>query len=234
MKEEVHRYKTQEVSCLIEDIKKDIQNSNAKCSYLISFIPKNQEYKLPNVSISSIDELETFYEKYLQTHNKKYAEMWYFKKFANKNLNNLIGRIAIDNRHVYDNASDFKSSQIVEQVWSANHREIERYNEKLGFTFLSASREGWNKRYKIDKIKIPEGINIDKDKILRQFAEIVKEIELRRENIENFSEYLKTLGVKSFSIEYMVREGRLSFIDWDSENDIKVVNNLIKNRVIER
>lgn len=211
-----------------------MQSTNEKSSYLISFITKKQEYKLPNVSINNIHELETFYEKYSHINNPKYVELWFFKKARNRDSNSLIGRIAISNRQVYNNISELENEQVIEQIWSANHRNIESYNEQLGYGFLSASRTSWGRKYKINKIKTPPDTSLSTEMMLSQFYQVAKEIEGKRENIEKFSKYLQSLDIKSFNLEYMLRDGKFSFIDWDSENDLKVVNSLIKNKELER
>ena len=130
--------------------------------------------------------------------------------------------------------SDLQNSHTLEQVWSTSHREIEKYNDESQVVFLRANRIGWNRRYRISKLYIPPSANLDTNYILSQFNETAREIELQREKIEEFSRYLKSLDIKSFSLEYMLREGKFSFIDWDSENDIKIVNSLLENKQLER
>lgn len=231
---EIHRYKKQDLDCLVDDIKKDMIKAEDKNSYLISFVPLQQEYKLPNITVCSIEQLEEFKKDISVNKNNKFTEIWFFKKMTNKNSSNLVGRISFNLRDVNGQVESLKCAQILEQVWHINHREIERYNKESRTIFITASRMGWNRKYKIDDILIPKGVEVKKEDILKALSKAIIQIEANRENIEIFCEYVKKLGINEVSLEYMISNEKFSFIDWDSPNDKKIVNSIIKNRFKER
>lgn len=231
---EVHRYKKQDLDCLVEAIKQDMQKSEGKCSYLISFVPKQQEYKLPNVTVSTLEQLEEFHRNFSVNKINKYIEIWFFKKIMHRDSNNLVGRISFNLRNVNGQVKSLERAQILEQVWHTNHREIEKYNGNSRSIFIVASRIGWNRKYRIDEALIPKGVEADYENILKWLRKATIQIEENRENIERFCEYVKKLGIYEFSLEYMITNGKFSFIDWDSSNDKKIVDSLIKDRLEER
>ena len=69
-----------------------------------------------------------------------------------------------------------------------------------------------------------------------KYIQTVKEIENKREQIEYMSQYLRNLGINQFSLEYLLQRDKFLFIDWDSQDDLKVINSLIKEKeeTIER
>lgn len=235
VKREIHRYKSRELERLVDDIKQDMMKAECKCAYLISFVPIQQEYKLPNVMIKTVEQLEKFYSENCCTNiGNKYTEIWFFKKNISKESSNLVGRISFNLREVNEQVKSIECAQTLEQVWNANHREIEKYNGEKRLNFIAASRMGWNRRYKINEVSIPMKLHLNIKNILKDFRKVTMQIESYRENIEEFCEYLKSLGINEVSLEYMMSNGEFSFIDWDSPNDKKVVNSLIKERVEER
>lgn len=140
-----------------------------------------------------------------------------------------IGRISIS---TLNQISNIEQGQIVEQVWNTNHRTLEKYVEREDVSYLRASRTDWGRRYSIDKIKASTAEDISKNRMISEFIESVKEIELRKEKIESMSQYLKKLGINEYSLEYLIEENRFSFIDWDSQDDLKVIEALIKEKEI--
>lgn len=223
LQKEIHRYNSKNIAKAVEDIKNDMQiDENKSNLYTISLVKNNQLHNLPNINIANIQELKNFYNKYSK--NKEFSEIWFCKKKKNKDQTFLVGRISFDTRKQLDNID----SQILEQVWNTSHRDIENYNEKYTKAYIRASRKDWGMRYSINKLSIPQNSNLNKEKIISQFTEVVKEIERKRENIEILSEYLKKLDINQFSLEYLLQEGKFLFIDWDSQNDLKAINGIIR------
>jgi len=233
LNQEINRYKKQEIDSMVTDIKRDMKQTNGKCSYLISFVPMEQQYKLPNVTISNVEQLKDFYIKYKTDTDYKYSELWFFKKMQNKD-SSMVGRISINLRDINSQVEALEHTQILEQVWSTNHRQIEKYNKTIESIFVIASRMGWSRNYNIDKITIPQGIEIENKDIIKQLRNSFIQIETYREKIEEFCEYLKKLNINEISLEYMINDGKISFIDWDSSNDKKVIKNIIQNTFEER
>lgn len=197
----------------IEGIKKTIlekiSSARVPTSYLLSLIPRDNYRGLPNCVVSSEEDFEKFEE--LLKANPRAIEVWAFSK----EKEGSIGRFSI---------RDYPEEQIIEQVWSTNHRDIEHYNDKSTVPIISASRDRWYTRYTINKARnIPEE---KKESYHKEFIEAVLNIERNREKIEEIAEYFKGLGIKSFSLEYTVNSKGFNFIDWDTDHDQKVISDL--------
>ena len=215
----------------IEGIKSTISNriktAKVPTAYLLSLIPRDDYHKLPNCIVSSEEDFEKFENlmrenelrstTYVSPH--KPVEVWAFPK----EIGASIGRFAMK-----DFCTDISQSQILEHVWSTNHRDIEHYNEHSKVPIISASRARWSTRYHIDKMAcIPDD---DKLKYERDFLTAVLNIERQREKIEGVADYFKSLGIESFALEYRLDSRGFSFIDWDTERDDVVLNALFPEK----
>ena len=140
LKNDIHRYKKEDVNSLIEAIRMDMENGMEKSSYIIAFIPLQQEYKVPNVIINTIEDLEDFRQNYSENTNNKYTELWFFKKIKDRDSSNLVCRISFNLIEVSGQAKSLECRQTLEQIWHTNHREIEKYNQHANSIFLQASR----------------------------------------------------------------------------------------------
>ena len=205
--EDLMRFNVADANKLILAVKNKIKNSRVPISYLLSLIPRNNFHNLPNFVVNSeedLAQLSDFLKSYPST-----DEIWCFRK----EKEGSIGRLAIQ--------SNF-GEQLVEQVWSTNHRELEHYNDTSGVPIITANRERWHTPYKINFIK-----NIDrvqKDRCNLEFIESVKNIERQREKIEDIESFFKSIGIEEFSLEYRFDSRGFGFIDWDTPNDIRVLN----------
>ena len=219
LENEIHRYSFQNIQKMVEDIKLDIQQEENSL-YTISLIKVNQLRNLPNVNITKKEELEDFYKQYSQ--RQEFSEIWFCKKKNHENQVFSIGRISFDTRDILQDMN----TQILEQVWNTNHRDIEKYNDKYDKAYLKAKRKDWNMRYKIEDLKLPKTGEFEQQQMISQFMEAVKQIEIKREKIEQLSKFLKQLGINEFSLEYLLQEGKFLFIDWDSQNESKVIEKI--------
>ena len=194
-----------------------IKSARIPRAYLLSLIPKDGYHSLPNCIVSNEEDF-TLLEILLARHQEA-VEVWAFPK----ELQASIGRFAIR-----DNSVDISSSQILEQVWSTNHRDIEHYDSNSKVPLISASRMGWRQRYTFDKAQ-----NIPRDDMeiyVQEFANAATEIERKRDKIEEIAEYFKSLGVDSFSLEYRLDSKGFSFIDWDTSHDDRVLADLFPSK----
>ena len=212
------------ISQLINEIsQKIIQTGENSNLYTISLVKNNQLHKLPNINVSTLEQLLDFYEKY-KNNPGSFDEVWYCKKQINKTASpSCVGRISF---HTSDISLDISNEQILEQVWNTTHRDIESFNENYSKSYVRAHRNGFGRRYIIDKMNIQS--DIEKDQIVSQYISVVKEIEQKRDSIENFIDFLQQLGINEFSLEYLLEGSRFSIIDWDSQDDLKVISSVIE------
>lgn len=223
LQQEIHRYKS--VDELVTKIANDMKGNNNKTHlYTISLIKNSHLHKLPNVNVRNTQELKEFYDQY--HNNTNFSEFWFCKKQAKKDQLFSVGRICFDTRRQVSNKSSLQNSQMIEQVWNTSHREIEHYKNNGTNSYLCASREEWGRRYNIKQLTVNKNEQKMKQQMVTQFYTVAKEIESNREKIEKFETYLRNLGVNQFSLEYLLEESRFLLIDWDSDNDLKVINEL--------
>ena len=221
LEKEIHRYSTVQIKKLIEDIKGELIHKPDSGMYIVSFIPSQDYYKLPNFCISSEEDLEELKARIDEDFFNRFSEVWYCKKPIEKGNDVITGRISLDNREWLNS---IKHSHSVEQVWNCSHREIESFNKDSDVIYLRASREGWGRHYNIDDLKVP---SIEyKDKVIKGFGQTVKNIEENKEKIESFQNYLNQIGIQELCLEYMLSRKGFSFIDWDTSNDRKVIDNI--------
>lgn len=214
--EDLARYDVRDIQKLKSDILVDMKNNAIPSTYIVSIIPQNEFFKLPNKIIKSPEDLENLDESI--EGNSNVVELWRFKK----ENEGVIGRFLITQ-------SDL---QIVEQVLSTNHRDIEFYNDEKEIPMIRASREHWKTAYDFDKIN---GISEeDKEKKKAEFISAIIEIERNREKIELLREMCLKIGVAELALEYKVDSKGFKFIDWDTSNDKKVLANIFRDKDIDK
>ena len=227
LESEIHRFRNCDLEKMKTEIEKQIENGEQNL-YTISLVKPDQLHKLPNVSVTNSEELKTFYNNYKQDY-RQYAEYWYCKKKIGPKQLTCIGRISFNLADQLPNKISLENAQIIEQVWNTSHRDIEKYNDKYNKAYIRSHRIGWGRRYKIDILKEPENDEVKRKQMVEQYIQVVKEIENKKENIEEFLTYLKKLGINELSLEYILEGSKFSFIDWDSQNDLKVINGIKKD-----
>lgn len=229
LEKEIHRYSALRVNTLIEDIEKELKNNPNSGMYIVSSIPSHDYYKLPNFCVSSMEDLKQFKTSLDNHFLDKFSEVWYCKKPFENGHDVITGRISFDNRNWINS---IKYSHSIEQVWNCSHREIEKFNKNSDVIYLRASREGWARRYHIDDVRVPS--IKDKNKVIEGFRQTARNIEANKEKIQEFEEYLKSIGIQELCLEYMLSKKGFSFIDWDTSNDKKVIDSVFpaKEKII--
>lgn len=229
LENEVHRYQTNHLDQLINDISLDMAKKEESGFYIISSIPTYDCFKLPNFCAYAKEDLIRFKASLSDDFYRNFGEIWYCKKPYSKEAKSLVGRISFRNE---DFLTSMKQAQSIEQVWNCSHREIEKFHQNSETQYLRASREGWGRRYTIDCLKVssPE----DKKMAVEQFLESAKGIEANKQKIEDFLAYLKTLGIHELCLEYMYSSKGFSFIDWDTCDDKKVIDTLFPEKWEEK
>lgn len=113
-------------------------------------------------------------------------------------------------------------------MWNCSHREIESFNANSNTIYLRASREGWGRHYSIDDLKVPS--TNDRDKVISGFRKAITSIEANKEKIDSLIDYLNSIGIEELCLEYMLSSKVFSFIDWDTSNDKKVIDNVFSKQ----
>lgn len=221
LESDIHRFSNTKQNELIEELKWNLEQDekkHEKSLYIVSLIPIEEYYKLPNMLIEKKEDLKKLNDRSI---SKNCSEIWFCKKILDEEKNHFVGRISIKNTWN-------SNQQVVEQVWNGNHRNIEKWNDNSKVDYLRASRDGWARRYQIDCIHAEN--NELREKINNQFIEAIKEIECHREKIETFINYLKSKEIHEICLEYMNTNHGIKFIDWDTSNDRLVIDGIFPTK----
>jgi hypothetical protein len=205
-------YKIAAIDILISDLLLSIEKDKGRFVHILKFVPIELKPKLKNYLLYNEDDLNMFINNFECEYD--FAEIWYCKNEINKT--NIYGRfcmgdgIKVDYKHtleiIYGN-----TARIIEQV--SNHSKV---------PYIQANRIGWGFSYKTNQFS---NSNIGTNNLNKIFDFIIKSIEQRRENIEFFFDSLINLKVNSICLEFVVQSGNIFFIDWDTENDQRVLEN---------
>lgn len=170
--------------------------------YIVKLVPIEWRPKLQNFIILDDNSKKQFCHEIQQYHN--YNEIWCCKNEAKKGIP-IYGRFSID-----------QSSQTIELVQGKTARLIEKIPGVDKYVF--ASRNAWGWHYDV----VQKG---DLD-----FREIAYRIEREREKIIIFLNDLNKIGIWSISFEFRFVGSEFFFIDWDTADDVLVVNHLWDER----
>lgn len=108
----------------------------------------------------------------------------------------------------------------VEIVWGNSARQMEQYPDLQG-SFLTAEIDGWGNSYRIID-SISEGkTKIDLEETLRIVLINLSKFHRR---IVDFGKFVNECGCTELCMEFLiVNDGEFTIIDWDSDNDMKVI-----------
>lgn len=213
---QIKRYKKSEIDKLYEDILKELgQNSNSNI-YVLKLVPKELRFKLKNYKIYGQKDLEIAVKDLKM--QSKFEEIWCCKTKLDLDGSGIYGRFYINS------GGKTEVFQCIEQVWSDTARKLENILKNQKLTYIRAKRTGWGWRYNIEEINCKKQ---GERKILHDLWEVAKQIEIKRNRIEEFANDLYKIGICSFDIEYKVINGRIVIIDWDTSSDEMVLEELL-------
>jgi len=180
----------------------------------IVLVPMGQQYKLPNYVVENEDDLKGL-EAFFSSH-KGYKEIWCFSDALNSQTDCFCGRISY-------NWAGSGSQQIIEMVSGISPRQLEKYVPKLQeMDYLRFVQRQGSRFLLMDDVDL--GINqYSIDGWLNCFGRLRQALDLQEENLRHFRYMFRRHEVRSFSLDFQVRDTTLSFIDWDSSNDLKIV-----------
>jgi hypothetical protein len=185
--------------------------------FILILVPVEHRYKLKNIKIKDEITVNHFYE--MLNMERSYSEIWVCTNWS-KLEESISGRFCIDMSKGYEN-------QIIEIVKGDAPRVIEKieYYKKdkseNQIEYYIYSRNRWGMRYK-------ELVNQNKSELIDDGnREICRAVESKREVIDQFYTFLEKIGILSLSLEFRFQNGKLEFIDWDTENDKKVIRYLL-------
>lgn len=152
------------------------------------------------------------------TNRSDVTEVWACRTLVGANVLSVAGRLAVSAR-----LEPF--GQCVEQVWQCSPRMLEERGPNFRFPYARATRDGWGRSYRIEEAYLPKGWKRRAELIRRELSESFISLERNRSRLEEFSDFIESAGIASYSFEYKMVAGRLSVIDWDTSNDWEILRN---------
>ena len=216
----IHRYPIQRYTQCLSDIRKQLLTDNGKHTFVVILVYPHAYLNLPNIVISSIHDLENAVQTLNTADLTKYTEIWYCKNDTHNN-DTAFGRISFGNDELFPRRCAIR----YEIVWGTSARKIEQY-PAIDDPFVAFDRENWNATPKLDVLITG---NMQRDALLALSDKIIATISKYTVNIIDFATFVFSRGCKYLSLDFIYCNGEFSFIDWDSDDDMKVLQSKIYN-----
>lgn len=212
----VRRFKRNDVDGLCAAISASIENDPREAMFIVRLIPQQRIGGLPNMRLKCEADLPGL-RHWIAGAPTEYVEVWFARASVGADQMSVAGRVAW---------SGHLRGQVVEQVWRDSPRVIDRFDPESRTPFLRASRPNWGWRWE-ECFLHPAGEQ--KETLLQEFRAAMREFERLQEPIERFCAFVEALGITSYNVEYKY-EGRLLVIDWDTSDDLRVLNAIWNGR----
>lgn len=211
---ETNRFLYSEYNLVTKMLQKELKCKTGNYFRLV-LVPLEHQYKLPNYIITCEKELEQFEETVKRS--KSYQEIWYYRGDTKELLNTISGRIA----YSWNGA---ETMEIIELVNGNNPRLIEKYTlENQNYDYMMAFRINNEKEYHIHSCS--SGVKYSEQEWNKCFNEIRIVLGNFRDKLQPFCNMIKSYGVYSLSLDFKWMNNTLSFIDWDTSNDMRILEN---------
>jgi hypothetical protein len=190
--------------------------------FIVKFVPRELAILLPNFRIKSLSDMETLACALQKESRGKFEEIWFCKTLVRTGAFSVAGRISVDSL-----GGSFR--QTIEQVWRCSPRLIETLSTKFPYPFIRASRQSWGWFPRIEHMHRPDTAPEDGETMMSDFSAAMRMLNERREQLEEFSDRVISVGASVCSLEYKIEGNHLQIIDWDSSDDYMVVQRLLPN-----
>lgn len=185
--------------------------------FVLILVPIEHRYKLKNIVIKGEIATNQIYDLLMKDY--LYSEIWVCTNLL-KIEESFSGRFCINslkgaNSHILEIIKD-DTPRLIEKIECYQKKKDENQVE-----YYLYSRDYWGMRY--NEYSEWSGGMCD------EYIQICKAIESKRERIEQFYSYLEEIGIINLSLDFRYRNRKLEFIDWDTENDKRVIAYLIGN-----
>lgn len=214
LKNSIRRYKITDYLTCLNDIERQLEMCPDKYVYIIKLVYREEFYKLPNIVIQSGKDLAETKKKLSEMNLTVFFEIWYCRN-PKRNINTVFGRLLIDNSVLYPS----RCPVCIEMVWDSSARSIEKY-PNMDCPFVAINRENWNSAVEVTEV-ISNGHN--RNDLIFFAKKIASLLSVYTSRIREFGEYIFSCGCNHLSIEFSYSNGELNFIDWDSDNDVRIL-----------
>lgn len=224
---DIRRYQISRVHRLVNDIESDLRDDSQRARrsfYVVKLVPADLPGQLPNFRVEHSSQLKQL-SAFLAAHRgENYLEAWYCRTRIDSDVFSVAGRIVFSE-------ADTGKTQLVEQLWRASPRQLETYSDDFAFPYVRASRYSWGWPYSIEHVHLPRKSArksaresaLSNLQLQSEFGYSMRCIEQDREKIETFCAFLDSFSFKAYSLEYKIVASQLKIIDWDTQDDTRVL-----------
>ena len=128
----------------------------------------------------------------------------------------MDGRIVIDQR-------EGLAVQTIEQVWRCSPRLIEKFDQNFPFPYARATRPNWGCSARIESLFVPSAESLTPVKQREELGRALAAMFPMRSKLLRFEQFLFDCGCDAISLEYKMESSTLRFIDWDTHQDRRVL-----------
>ncbi len=210
----IHRFSASNINEFTEHILASVKADAEEYCYIVKLVYKKEFHKLPNIVFMSSDSTDSIRERLMSLDMSQYAEVWYCKN-AVSGQGKVFGRLMISGDELFPAVSP----QLIELVWAGSARKIESFPMQ-DCPYVRLFKKTWNAEYAVETF-VPHGH--DSTLMQEDIDSINAWLASYYHKIKDFARDVFSCGCSSISIEFSYGGGSFSFIDWDSDNDIKVI-----------
>lgn len=211
----IHRYNIREYQSCINDILLDMQNNDFRKVYIIKLVHLKKILKLPNLIVENCQELAECKAILESNRLADFSELWCC---CNSSDSNVYGRILISLKELFPRIIENR----IEIVWGKSARCIEKFPD-MKEPFIAIEKVDWSLNYKVKEII--KG-SLDIDYMIQTTDKVINMITTYKKAIYCFGQFLKDCGCTNVSLEFSYKCGVFCLIDWDSDNDMIVLDNI--------
>lgn len=223
--DEVHRFKPDEKEIVMKILEKGLERGSDLYSRLV-LVPMNHQYKLPNYIVAKREDLAGANDFMEQA--ESFGEIWHLVgKATEKDLMGMseetchcgfAGRISYSK-------INFGYVEIIEMVSGDDPRQLEKYSVKNNeVDYLRVIKMWEGSTYKIDSIHT--GVNYkDAREWIQCFRQLEEELAKYRDRLYRLRRMINRYGIYSLSLDFVMKEHGLSFLDWDTSDDCEILKN---------
>lgn len=204
--ESIQRYKYHDIEAIASFC---TQKLSLGISIIIIAVSQQYERALPNYYIDSYDALKVFVNNDYRKLDSKYIELWCCPQSSKGKK--FFGRLNMS-------VNDINAPMYLEVIWATSARAIDRYDGNYDYRLESFSLDGNDsKTIRSSKRELQEiSFSITFGKIKEKICE-------RLPIVFMFAKRLDSIQIKMLCIEFVFLDDVMSIIDFDTEDDDRVL-----------
>ena len=209
---ETNRFQIDEDDLILKLLKKELGREE-QISCRLVMVPTKHQYKLPNYVIRTAEDLNGVPAFFQNKH--QYQEIWYFTEDSQEYAQVISGRISY--HWLRDDYVEY-----IELICGNTPREIEAYSLNSDSEYMRVSRGVGKTIYRVEAIQLGQTYTSE-DQWMQTFLLFRQKLSVYNSRLAHFRSAIKANGISSMSLDFKLSRNRLSFIDWDTSDDSKIL-----------